>query len=153
MAQHKPTHRLGAFAVVRNRDGRALISRRTDNGYWNLPGGGVEPDETVAEGLLREIMEETGLTCTLGRLVGVYSKPQKREIVLVFEAFAGDDTPLPTPEADEHHWVDASELDAYPLLPKHRERLLDAFLDEKTTIVKDQRTPSVPSLKPEPPGK
>src|SRR6476469_5856353 len=81
-----PTHRVGAFAIIFDDAGRVLISRRVDNGWFNLPGRGVDPDETVSEGLIREVREETGLEVEIGRLIGVYSKPQKHEIVLTLQA-------------------------------------------------------------------
>ncbi|MBA3947436.1 MAG: NUDIX domain-containing protein [Herpetosiphonaceae bacterium] len=152
MSMHDPTHRIGAFAVIMDEQGRALISRRTDNGYYNLPGGGVEPDESVTEGLTREIREETGLESRVGRLIGVYSKPQKHEIVLVFQAFITGGTLQTSDEADEHRWVGRDELDSVQLLPKHRERLLDAFRNEAGAVIKDQRAPSVTALKGEPEG-
>ena len=140
---HKPTHRVGAFAIIFDGAGRVLISRRVDSGWFNLPGGGVEPDEAVPEGLIREVREETGLEVAVGRLVGVYSKPQKHELVLTFrvEIIGGEITP--SDEADYHTWVAEDELDAVKLLPKHRERIDDALRDEAAAVVKDQRDPSL----------
>lgn len=152
MKKHEPSHRVGAFAVIFDDQRRALISRRVDNGYYNLPGGGVDPDESVTEGLVREIREETGLEAEAGRLIGVYSKPQKHEIVLVFEAHIVSGSPQPSDEADDHRWVARDELDQVQLLPKHRERLEDAYRDEPQAVIKDQRDPSVASLKAEPEG-
>ena len=140
--QHSPTHRIGAFAIVRDDSGRVLISRRTDSGWYNLPGGGVEPHETPAEGLVRELREETGLAITVGRLVGLYAKPQKHELVVTFEARVTGGALVPSDEADVHEWVTAGELDSYQILPKHLERIRDALRDEPAAIVKDQRQPS-----------
>lgn len=151
MKQHSPTHRVGAFAVITDDQGRALISRRVDNGYYNLPGGGVDPHESVTEGLIREVREETSLEIEVGTLSGIYSKPQKHEIVIVFRARVTGGTMAPSDEADEHCWIDRSEIDDYHLLPKHRERLIDA-LESEGVVIKDQREPSVASLKGEPQG-
>ena len=140
---HKPTHRVGAFAIIFDGAGRVLISRRVDSGWFNLPGGGVDPDESVPEGLIREVREETGLEVEIGRLVGVYSKPQKHELVLVFRARVTGGTMVPSDEADYHTWVDPAELDTIKLLPKHRERVDDALRDDLAAVVKDQREPSL----------
>ena len=140
---HEPTHRVGAFAIITDDVGRILVSRRTDSGWFNLPGGGVEPDETVAEGLIREVREETGLEVEIGPLVGVYSKPQKHELVLAFRARVSGGTLVPSDEADYHTWVEASALDTVKLLPKHHERIDDALRNEPGAIIRDQREPSL----------
>ena len=145
MAQpsHKPTHRVGAFAIIFDDAGKVLVSRRVDSGWFNLPGGGVDPDESMPEGLSREVREETGLEVEVGRLVGVYSKPQKHELVLTFRARVIGGTLAPSNEADYHTWVAVDELDSVKLLPKHRERIDDALRDLDTAVVKDQREPSL----------
>ena len=67
--------RVAVNAVI-EREGRVLLARRRDSGWWNLPGGGVEPGESVAEGLRREMLEEIGVEVEIVRLTGVYSKPR-----------------------------------------------------------------------------
>ena len=46
-----------------------------DNGEWVLPGGGVESGESLADACAREMLEETGLSVRVVRLLGVYSNP------------------------------------------------------------------------------
>jgi 8-oxo-dGTP pyrophosphatase MutT (NUDIX family) len=140
---HPPTHRVGAFAIVTDDRGRVLISRRIDSGWYNLPGGGVEPHESVPEGLIREVQEETGLEVEIGRMVGLYSKPQKHEVVLTFAASVVGGTLQPSDEADVHEWVAVDQLATRNILPKHLERIEDALRDEPGVIVKDQREPSM----------
>ena len=75
--------------------------QRSDNGCWGLPGGYVEPGETVVEATAREVMEETGYRVEVGRLIGVYSDPARQVVEypdghrvqavnLCFEAVAGE---------------------------------------------------------------
>ena len=73
--------RPGVSAVIIDPDGRVLLQQRTDNDCWGLPGGAVEFGESVLAALHREIMEETGLTVEIGRLVGVYSHPDHHQII------------------------------------------------------------------------
>ena len=139
------THRVGAFAIIRDQRGRILVSRRLDGGWYNLPGGGVEPHESVPDALLREVREETGLEVEIGHLVGLYSKPQKREVVLTFEAHVVGGRLRPSDEADLHEWIEPDGLEQRPIMPKHLERIQDALRGEAGAIVKDQRQPTVTS--------
>lgn len=69
---------LGIAAAGRTRDGRWLLVRRGDTGQWALPGGTLEWGETLRESLVREVAEEAGvMRCELGRLVGIYSRPDR----------------------------------------------------------------------------
>lgn len=92
-----------AVDLVVTRAGRVgrellLIRRRQDPfaGCWALPGGFVEPDETVEQAAARELAEETGLLPGILRGAGVYSSPDRdprgRVISVVFatEVPAGD---------------------------------------------------------------
>jgi ADP-ribose pyrophosphatase YjhB (NUDIX family) len=62
-------------AIVIDAHGRILLILRTDNGYWSIPGGGLNPGESVAEATAREVREETGIDCQVTGLVGIYSDP------------------------------------------------------------------------------
>jgi ADP-ribose pyrophosphatase YjhB (NUDIX family) len=72
--------RPGVAAVIFSADG-VLLQRRDDNRLWGLPGGGVEPGETVRDAVIREVFEETGLHVEPLRLIGVYSDPANHQIV------------------------------------------------------------------------
>ena len=69
---------VGVAAAARTRDGRWLLIRRGDTGTWCLPGGTLELGETLRACVLRELLEEAGVTdTTVGKLVGVYSRPDR----------------------------------------------------------------------------
>lgn len=53
-------YRIGVKALICDENGRFLLWRE-DNGKWELPGGGLELDESPQEGLRRELKEEAGL--------------------------------------------------------------------------------------------
>jgi 8-oxo-dGTP diphosphatase len=118
---------------------RILLALRRDIEWWNLPGGGMEIGETVDEALCREVSEETGLVVEVGQLVGVYSKPQKQEVVLTFRCFVLSGTPIATEESRACRYFDLTNLPA-KILPKHRQRIEDALLQQPTAILRAQRS-------------
>jgi len=70
--------RTGCSAVIFNETRtKVLLTRRTDNGLWCVPGGGMESGESAAEACIREVWEETGLNVRVKRLIGVYSNPNQ----------------------------------------------------------------------------
>jgi 8-oxo-dGTP diphosphatase len=69
---------IGIAAAARTPDGRWLLVRRGDTGEWALPGGTLEWGETLRASIVRELEEEAGVVdCTVGRLVGVWSRPDR----------------------------------------------------------------------------
>lgn len=131
--------RVAVNAVI-ERDERVLLARRRDIGWWNLPGGGVEPGESMTEGLQRELREEIGAEVEVVRLAGVYSKPQKSEVVLVFLCrLAADQAGAmrTTEETSELGWFLPSGLPS-ELLPKHRQRVADALSGQREAVLRDQ---------------
>ena len=63
---------VGGDAAVIDDSGRLLLIQRADNGRWAMPGGALQVGETPAEGILREVLEETGITCQPVALVGIF---------------------------------------------------------------------------------
>lgn len=67
---------LGVGALVFRR-GRVLLVERARaplKGYWSLPGGVLEPGETLADGIRREVLEETGLCVQPLQIAGVFER-------------------------------------------------------------------------------
>jgi ADP-ribose pyrophosphatase YjhB (NUDIX family) len=68
--------RLGCSVILFNdTKDKVLLTRRSDNDQWCLPGGIIDPGESVTEGCEREVWEETSLSVRVVRLTGVYSNP------------------------------------------------------------------------------
>ena len=131
--------RLSVSAVVW-RDGRRrelLLMQRSDNAHWGLPGGYMEPGESIDVATAREVREETGVQVEVGRLVGVYSDPaiqvieypdgrRVQAVNLCFEAVPVGVGVAMTPDevlATGYFAVDALPE---PLVPIHRVRIEDA---------------------------
>lgn len=78
---------LGVRAVVLDDQNRVLLVKHTYIGGWHFPGGGVEPRETLAQALVRELEEEGGIALTGGAsLLGIYlnQRHSQRDHVAVF---------------------------------------------------------------------
>jgi ADP-ribose pyrophosphatase YjhB (NUDIX family) len=129
--------RPGAAAVILTDEG-VLLQRRSDNGRWGLPGGGVEPGESVSAAVVREVFEETGLHVEPVRLIGVYSDPANHQIITypdgnvihyvstVFECRIVGGTLTCGDESLELGFFDPESLPA-DVLPIARVRIVDAL--------------------------
>lgn len=106
-----PRHSVSVAAAVIRGDGQALLVRRRDNGRWEPPGGVLELDETIEDGLIREVQEETGLTVKPERLTGVYKNMARGIIALVFHCRPVAGTLTLNDEVAEFRWASDAELD------------------------------------------
>ncbi len=141
--------RLSVSAVVRREPGsrEILLMQRRDNGRWGLPGGYVEPGESVSSATAREVREETGYRVEVGDLIGVYSDPARQVIAysasrrvhavnLCFEALALEQGEPSTPE--ETLEVDFFACDALPepFVPIHGIRIADALEQPRSVRIR-----------------
>ena len=62
-------------AIVTNPTGALLLVHKTDNNRWALPGGGMDPGESIAQAAVRETKEETGIDVEVTGVVGLYTNP------------------------------------------------------------------------------
>ena len=133
-------------AVFHGERDKILLTRRSDNGRWCLPGGGIEPGESAAEAAIREVREEVGLEVRIKRLVGVYSSPDNlleyldgcrvQYVALLFEAEAiGGELAL-SDEVTENAYFAADEMDNIDVMEHHVERIYDAFANNETAYIK-----------------
>jgi 8-oxo-dGTP diphosphatase len=103
-------------AVVTDEQGRLLMIQRGHDpgaGLWSIPGGRIEPGETDAQALVRELLEETNLQVKVGKLIGSVQRPGLGGAVIDIRDYAvtvtggalraGDD-------AADARWVAAAEL-------------------------------------------
>jgi 8-oxo-dGTP pyrophosphatase MutT (NUDIX family) len=98
---------LGARALVIDRDGRIFLVKHSYVGGWHLPGGGVEPGETLFEALARELKEEGNIELSAPpRLIGVFfnARISHRDHVALFEVrdFHQPAPPVPDREITAH---------------------------------------------------
>jgi len=135
----EPTSRKpSASVLVRDEDGRVLLLRRTDNGLWTIPTGGLKKGETIRQCAIRECREETGIEVEVTGLVGVFSHPghvieyrkgqkvtevrQPVNVCLHARPVGGHLVPGPG-EAAEVRWVQPGDVAGYDIHPALRRRI------------------------------
>lgn len=117
-------------AVVLDEEGRLLVVRRgrpPGEGLWSIPGGRVEPGESDAEAVAREVREETGLLVRVGEYAGTIRRPGPQgatyevhdytATVVGGRLHAGDD-------AADARWMSVAELRGVPTTTALVETLL-----------------------------
>lgn len=95
-------------------EGKVLLAKRNINprkGFWNLPCGFLELNETVQEGAIREVKEETGVEIELDYLHTVYNLPHANQVYVIFLANMLHNRYKQTSESSE---VQLFELDSIP---------------------------------------
>lgn len=113
--------RVAVGAVVVH-DGDLLLIRRGHGpaaGSWSVPGGRVEPGELLAEAVVRELLEETGLEGACGSLVGWTERVdgQHHWVILDFEVTVLDRrAPVAGSDATEARWVPCEEVSELALV-------------------------------------
>jgi 8-oxo-dGTP pyrophosphatase MutT (NUDIX family) len=139
--------RLGCSAVLFAKDHtKVLLTRRSDNGMWCLPGGMIEAGESVAEGCEREVWEETGLRVRVTRLTGVYSDPhqvvvypdnnQVYIVVLNFEVeLLGGEAGLSN-ETTSLEWFPIREALEMNLFHNHAEHIRDTLTGQEAAFIR-----------------
>lgn len=129
---------LGCSAVILQ-EGRQgiLLTKRKDNAQWCLPGGRIEPGESVLEACTREVFEETGLSVEVLRLIGLYSDPhciveyqdgnKFQVIALNFEARVVGGGLRTSSETISTRYFSKEEVEKLDILDIHRQRISDVF--------------------------
>ena len=100
-----PRHSVSVAAAIFDESGEnVLLIKRRDNGNWEPPGGVLELDETIEDGLRREVREETGAEIEVGPLTGVYKNMHRGIVALVFRCQLTSDPQSNSDEATEISW-------------------------------------------------
>jgi ADP-ribose pyrophosphatase YjhB (NUDIX family) len=124
-------------AAVLDDSGALLLVHRTDNDLWALPGGGVDPGESVADAVAREVKEEAGIDVEVGDLPGVYTNPHhvmayddgevRQQFSLCFRARIIGGSLATSSETSEVEFVPVDRLDQLPIHPSIRLRIRHAL--------------------------
>lgn len=135
------THIATGIAVID--EGKLLVVRRIANddflgGEWEIPGGGVDTGETIEQGAIRELFEETGLVVesVIDSFEGfdytTPNKPKVRQVNYKVTVKPGDIQLEPT-EHDEYRWIVADEIPGLKTNKVMQECLYNAFKESSIT--------------------
>ena len=132
--------------ILVNDAGAILLIRRTDNGNWALPGGGIDLGESVAQAAVRETLEESGIECVITGIAGIYSDPKhvifytsngeaRQEFSIVLTARLLGGQPTPSSESSEVRWVPESKLPGYTMDRSMRIRINDFLARNESPVI------------------
>lgn len=117
-----PGRTIRVVAAVVESEGRYLITQRRPTAVlpllWEFPGGKVEPGETDAQALKRELMHRLGVEIECGKLISFVSHPYEHYAVDLFLYECRLVTPkLEARNVNAFKWVPSSEFEQYPFTP------------------------------------
>lgn len=124
-------HKVIGVAVIWNEQGQILIDKRRKQGmhggFWEFPGGKIEPGETIAACIEREIIEELGIVIEVGAsLMTIEHDYTKFTVTLCVHNCRYVSGEPQTLECDEIRWVTLDELDQFTF-PKANEQIITAL--------------------------
>lgn len=108
-------------------------------GLWNLPCGGLEENEAIETGALRETIEETGIHPTIERLVGIYQNPNRNGvnvIKFIYAAHTEETTFQTPPDIAEARLFSREEIETLPLRDKAILMALDDYFNDKPVRIR-----------------
>lgn len=123
-----PLHSVSVAGAVVREDGRFLAIRRADNGTWELPGGVLELSESPEAGVIREVLEETGIQVEVDELTGVYKNTTRGIVALVFRCKPAGGAEQTSAESTAVEWLTPEEI-TERMTEVYAIRLLDTLDD------------------------
>ncbi|MDX3528063.1 NUDIX domain-containing protein [Streptomyces sp. ID05-39B] len=128
-------------AVVRDDAGKLLLIHKTDNDLWALPGGGHDIGERIADTVVREVREETGIDVEVDNIVGLYTDPEhvlaydngevRQQFSICFRAHSVGGSLRTSSESKEVRWIDPANLDGLDIHPSMMLRIRHGLDDTR----------------------
>jgi ADP-ribose pyrophosphatase YjhB (NUDIX family) len=126
---------------------RILLTRRSDNRHWCVPGGYMEPGESTTEACCREVLEETGVVVQVRRLISIYTNPHRllaypdgnrwQLVILHFEVDALGGELTCSTETTAWNYFTSAQVADLAMGNLDRLRVADAFAAQPATIIRD----------------
>lgn len=139
------------------KDDSILLVEYQDNGtHYNLPGGGLEPGETIIDGVIREVYEETNAEVAVGKLAltyelaphkqsGDYSENESHGLHLIFECTLINHSIPRLPHNPDLHqvavkWIPINEIESILLIPNISKQIKEYVKNkESITLIEDHQ--------------
>lgn len=131
-----PRHRMGVEVVLFNERRQVLLLNHVFHPEipWGVPGGWLDRNEDPAEGVLRELREETGLTAVLGQIIMIKRQKHPSHLGAAYLAYAPQGTLTLSNEIIEAVWTDLNNLPK--LMPFTQEAVEKAAILYETIMVR-----------------
>jgi ADP-ribose pyrophosphatase YjhB (NUDIX family) len=139
-------------AVIAVRDNQILLVKRAshllEGGKWTIPGGYLDRDETMAQGALRELREETGYAGTIDQLFLIVDRPDRpcedrQNLSATFLATVGDIVGQPDHESTDVQWISLDNHEIVDHLAFDYSTVVHRYIQ----MVKTGENPAVVDLK------
>lgn len=126
-------------------NGRVLLTQRSDNGNWSMPGGAHDPGESLTQTAIRETVEETGIVVRPVGVAGIYTDPRhvihytsndevRQEFTVVYRAEYVSGEPSTSSETTRVEWIPIDRLNGLTMDRSQRMRIEWALTHEETWI-------------------
>ena len=124
-----------------NDQGKLLLVHKTDNDLWALPGGAMDVGESMADTVVREVKEETGIDVAVTGVVGIYTNPNhvmayddgevRQQCSICFTTRILGGQLATSSETSEVEFVAPEQLDQLNIHPSMRLRI-DHYLERRS---------------------
>jgi len=128
--------------AIIEKDGEILLVKRSDRDMWRLPGAEMSLGETIDESIIKAIHQKLGLTISIDRVIGLYSKPIQNELVVLFSVRLMNKKQAPKPSSN-YVAADYFSTDKLPenFPDKNWERVKDYLEKSNEVFIKTQMSP------------
>ena len=135
-----PTHTIGVGAVVINKQNEILLVRdriHTSHSIYKLPGGMLEEAQSLEDGVVREVWEETGIKAKLIKMVSVLNSHPYRfnksnmYIVFQLEPLSSEINIIDTHEIEKAFWMPLEEFYAHEEMSTFQKDLVSSTLNHE----------------------
>jgi 8-oxo-dGTP diphosphatase len=121
--------RVAVDALIFQNNKILLIKRAVEpfKGFWALPGGGIDFDETAEEALQKEVIEETGLKLLSAKFLHIYTDPKRdpKQVITLSYYVEAEGQPKAGDDAKEYRWFDLQKL---PELAFDHKKIIEDYL-------------------------